>query len=66
MVSVILNIERDKKQDPIYIVSQTSKRVEAHYPQLEKHVFVLIVVVRRLEPYFQVHPIHGLIDSLLK
>ena len=56
-VSAALIQEEKRKQLPVYYVSQAFQGAEAKYPRIEKIVFALIVVSRKLRPYFQVNPI---------
>ena len=61
-VSAALIQEEDKKQLPIYYVSQAFQGVEAKYPKIEKIAFALIVASHKLRPYFQVNPILVMTD----
>ena len=65
-VSVALIREEDKKQLPVYYVSQTFQRAKAKYPRIEKIVFALIVTSRKLRPYFQANPILVMTDQPIK
>ena len=56
-VSATLIQEEDRKQLPVYYVSQAFQGVKAKYPCIEKIAFALIVASRKLHPYFQVNPI---------
>ena len=56
-VSAALIREEERKQLPVCYVSQAFQGAEAKYPRIEKIVFALIVVSRKLRPYFQVNPI---------
>ena len=49
--------EELRVQRPIYYTSQAFQGAEARYPRIEKMVFSLIVVSRKLHPYFQAHTI---------
>ena len=51
-VSAALIQEEDKKQLPVYYVSQAFQGAEAKYPRIEKIAFALIVASRKLRPYF--------------
>ncbi|KAK0583819.1 hypothetical protein LWI29_003474 [Acer saccharum] len=44
-------------QRPIYYVSRSLNKTEKNYNQLEKLAFALVVVARKLHPYFQAHSI---------
>ena len=52
VVSATLIREEDRKQLPVYYVSQAFQEVKAKYPRIEKIAFVLIVASRKLRPYF--------------
>ncbi|XP_019241234.1 PREDICTED: uncharacterized protein LOC109221226 [Nicotiana attenuata] len=56
-VSAVL-VRKDKgTQSPIYYISKTLIDAETRYPHLEKLALALVVVARKLRPYFQCHPI---------
>ena len=65
-VSAALIREEDKKQFPIYYVSQAFQGAKAKYPRIEKITFALIVASRKLRPYFQVNPILVMTDQPIK
>ena len=65
-MSVALVWEEDRKQFPIYYVSQAFQGAEAKYPRIEKIVFTLIVASRKLRPYFQANPIFLMMDQPIK
>ena len=44
-------------QKPVYYTSQAFQGVEAIYPRIEKLAFALVIVSRKLRPYFQAHTI---------
>ena len=56
-VSATVIQEEDKRQLPVYYVSQAFQGVEAKYPRIEKIVFALIVASQKLRQYFQANPI---------
>ncbi|XP_075662897.1 uncharacterized protein LOC142632353 [Castanea sativa] len=58
-ISATLIREEDKKQLPVYYISQALQGAEAKYPRIEKIAFALIVASRKLRPYFKAHPILG-------
>ena len=58
--------EEDKKQLPVYYVSQAFQGAEAKYPRIEKIAFALIVALCKLRPYFQVNPILVMTDQPIK
>jgi len=66
VVSATLIREEDRKQLPVYYISQAFQEAEAKYPRIEKIAFALIVASRKLRPYFQVNPILVMMDQPIK
>ena len=62
VVSASLIREEDRKQLPIYYVSQAFQGAEFRYPRIEKIAFALIVASRKLRQYFQENPILVMTD----
>lgn len=56
-VSTTLVREKGKIQHPIHYVSCTLLDAETRYPLVEKYPLALIIVERKLKPYFQCHSI---------
>ena len=65
-VSAALIREEDKKQLPVYYVSQAFQGAEFGYPRIKKITFTLIVASRKLRQYFQVSPILVMTDQPIK
>ena len=65
-VSAALIQEEDRKQLPVYYVSQAFQGVDAKYPRIEKIAFTLLVASRKLQPYFQANPILVMTDQPIK
>ena len=65
-VSAALIREEDRKQLPIYYISQAFQGAEFRYPRIEKIVFALIVTSRKLIQYFQANPIMVMTDQPIK
>ncbi|GJU87906.1 putative nucleotidyltransferase, ribonuclease H [Tanacetum coccineum] len=65
-VSALLMAERGKKQIPVYFVSRTLHGAELKYPELEKLILALVYATRKLQRYFQAHPIQVLSDKPIK
>ena len=61
-VSVALIREEDRKQHPVYYVSQAFQGAEFRYPKIEKIAFASIVASRKLRQYFQANPILVITD----
>uniref|UniRef100_A0A2N9HFX7 Reverse transcriptase RNase H-like domain-containing protein n=1 Tax=Fagus sylvatica TaxID=28930 RepID=A0A2N9HFX7_FAGSY len=49
--------EENGQQLPIYYTSWAFRGAEKRYPLMEKLAFTLITAARKLQPYFQAHPI---------
>ena len=58
--------EEDRRQLPVYYVSQAFQGAKAKYPRIEKFAFALIVTSRKLHPYFQANPILVMTDQPIK
>ncbi|KAK3007626.1 hypothetical protein RJ639_014112 [Escallonia herrerae] len=54
-VSTVLIREQDGQQLPIYYVSKVLQGAEQRYPNTKKLAFALLIVARKLRPYFQSH-----------
>nr|GEX39927.1 putative reverse transcriptase domain, ribonuclease H-like domain protein [Tanacetum cinerariifolium] len=65
-VSAVLMAERGKKQAPVYFVSQTLHGAEQKYPELEKLILALVYAARKLQRYFQAHPVQVPSDMPIK
>nr|XP_023884357.1 uncharacterized protein LOC111996604 [Quercus suber] len=65
-VSAALIREENRKQLPVYYVSQAFQGAEFKYPKIEKITFALIVASRKLRQYFQENPIVVMTDQPIK
>ncbi|XP_075654951.1 uncharacterized protein LOC142625135 [Castanea sativa] len=65
-VSSTLIREEENVQKPVYYTSQAFQGVEANYPRMEKIAFALVVVSRKLRPYFQSHSIVVMINQPIR
>ena len=65
-VSAALIWEEDKKQLPVYYVSQAFQGAKFGYPRIEKIAFALIVASRKLRQYFQASPILVMTDQPIR
>ena len=63
-MSAALIWEEDKKQLPVYYVSQAFQGAEAKYSR--KIAFALIVALSKLRQYFQANPILVMTDQPIK
>ena len=66
VVSVALVRDEGGSQRPVYFISRAFQRAEERYPRMEKLAFALVMVARKLKPYFQAHIIIVLTDQPLK
>ncbi|KAL0373695.1 UNVERIFIED_CONTAM: hypothetical protein Sradi_3285200 [Sesamum radiatum] len=66
MVSSVLVCERGKSQNPVYYVSKMLQGAEKRYTQLEKLTLALVIIARKLRPYFQSHKVVVLTNHPLK
>ncbi|GJT11985.1 reverse transcriptase domain-containing protein [Tanacetum coccineum] len=64
--SVVLMAERGMRQILVYFVSRTLHGAELKYPKLEKLILPLVYAARKLQRYFQAHPIQVLSDKPIK
>ena len=65
VVSLALICEELKIQKSVYYTSQAFQGAEARYPRIEKLAFALVIVSRKLRPYFQAHKILVMMDQPL-
>lgn len=56
-LSLVLIRKEAGTQAPVYYTSRAFRGAEEKYPRTEKMVFALVVIARRLRPYFQAHTI---------
>ncbi|XP_042401305.1 uncharacterized protein LOC121991361 [Zingiber officinale] len=65
VMGAILVKEQDNVQRPVYFFSHLLKGDESRYTALEKLVYGLVLMARRLRPYFLAHPITVLANSTM-
>ena len=65
-ISAALIRKEDRKQLPVYYVSQAFQGAEFKYPRIKKIIFALIVASRKLRQYFQENPILVMTDQTIK
>ena len=66
VVSSTLIKEEGNVQKLVYYTSQAFQGAEASYPRMEKITLALLVVFRKLCPYFQEHPIVVMTDQPIR
>ncbi|KAK4383269.1 hypothetical protein Sango_2792400 [Sesamum angolense] len=65
-VSSVLVREEDGAQIPIYYVSKVLNEAECRYPSIEKMVMSLVIIARKLRPYFLSYPVRVRTNTSLK
>ena len=65
-VSVVLVVERDRHQHPVYYISHVLTGPESRYLLIEKFAYALLIASRKLRPYFESHHIILLTDQPLR
>ncbi|KAK2999537.1 hypothetical protein RJ639_023236 [Escallonia herrerae] len=65
-ISVVLVIEDNRLQRPIFYVSKVLQDVEVRYLKIDKIALALVILARHLRPYFQSHTIVVLTDQPLR
>ncbi|KAL0415825.1 UNVERIFIED_CONTAM: Ribonuclease HI [Sesamum latifolium] len=57
VVSSVLVREEEGNQTPIYYVSKVLNGAESCYPPIERMALALVIIARKLRPYFLSHPV---------
>ena len=65
-VSAVLVRQVGQVDNPVYYVSKVLQGAESRYPYTEKIALALVMVARKLRPYFQAHTVTVLIDQPLR
>nr|GEW29145.1 reverse transcriptase domain-containing protein [Tanacetum cinerariifolium] len=65
-ISAVLMTERGANQTPIYFISRALQGPELNYTPMEKLVLSLVFAAKRLQRYFQAHPITVITDQPIK
>ena len=65
-VCAVLIWEENKVQKPVYYVRKVLMGTETRYLKIEKLVYILLIIARKLRHYFQAYPIAVLTDHPLK
>lgn len=54
VVVVLVKVE-DAHQFPVYYVNKVLQNDKLRYTKIKKNVYALVIVTRKLQPYFQAH-----------
>nr|GFA47655.1 reverse transcriptase domain-containing protein [Tanacetum cinerariifolium] len=65
-ISAVLMTERGAIQKPVYFISRALHGPELNYTPMEKLVLSLLFTAKRLQRYFQAHPIAVITDQPIK
>jgi ribonuclease HI len=63
VVSVVIMVERTEEghtvlvQRPVYYISEVLSETKARYPQVQKLLYAVVLVRRKLRHYFEAHPV---------
>jgi hypothetical protein len=63
VVSAVIMVERTEEghalpvQQPVYYISEVLSETKAHYPQIQKLLYAVVLARCKLRHYFEAHPI---------
>jgi hypothetical protein len=63
VVSIVIVVERTKEghvlpvQRPVYYISEVLSETKACYPEIQKLLYVVVLVRHKLRHYFEAHPV---------
>jgi hypothetical protein len=71
VVSAVIVVERMEEghalavQRPVYYISEVLSKTKAHYPQVQKLLYAVVLAQRKLRHYFEAHPVTVVSSFLL-
>lgn len=71
VVRLVLDVERQEEegvcllQHPVYFISEVLTRAKTCYPQVQKLLYAILIIKRKLRHHFESHPITMVTSSPL-